>query len=166
MTDLFGTVPTEAAAAFSPDRRYRYSLLRRWGPGQAACFVMLNPSTADETEDDPTIRRCMGFAQSWGYDALVVGNLFAFRATDPNGMLAEPACIGPENDTWLRRIIVGAGIVVCAWGANGTHLGRGVNFRAMASAWGTPLFVLGLTLRGEPRHPLYLPADLKPVLWK
>lgn len=164
-TDLFGVAPPEAmerSACFSPCRTYRYALWRRWGPGAFAMFIGLNPSTADETADDPTIRRCIGFAKSWGYDALCMTNLFAYRATDPADMKKAEFPLGRDNDGFLARLADSAGVIVAAWGAHGTYLGRDAFVRRTL---GRPLHYLRLTKDGHPGHPLYLPASLRPVEW-
>jgi hypothetical protein len=151
----------ERSATLSPCRRYRYALWRRWGPGAYVMFIGLNPSTADETQDDPTLRRCMTFARDWGYDALCMTNLFAYRATVPADMkrVAEP--VGAENDRTLATLARGAGLVVAAWGTHGTHLDRGQWVRQLVPG----LHHLRLTQGGHPAHPLYLPAALKPQAW-
>ncbi len=116
--DLFGEVyhEMERSAKFSNDRKYRYELWRRWKPGgEYAAFICLNPSTADETADDPTVRRCIDYSQRWGYHAFCMLNLFAFRATDPRVMKAAIAPVGAFNDEAIRRVADGAGIVVAAW---------------------------------------------------
>lgn len=118
-------------------------------------FVMLNPSVADAHQDDPTIRRCMGFARGWGYGALVVGNLFAFRSRSPTVLKRCAAPIGPENDCWLTALASEAGTLVAAWGNHGQLLGRCQHVRALLPC----LMCLGLTRRGEPRHPLYVPMS-------
>jgi hypothetical protein len=156
----------ERTATFSPCRRYRYSLWRSWqgllGTGKGyAMFIGLNPSTADETQDDPTIRRCMAFAQGWGYDGLCMTNLFAFRATDPAVMLAEASPVGKENDQHLIELAKHAGIVVAAWGAHGGHQGRASAIQALVPG----LHYLRLTKAGHPGHPLYLPGNLQPMAW-
>ena len=147
--------------SWSPCKRYRYTLWRRWGPGtHPAMFIGLNPSTADETQDDPTIRRCKAFAKSWGCDSLIMTNLFAFRATDPRDMKAAEDPIGPENDGWLERLAGIAHVRVAAWGVHG-FFGE----RAMQVAAVLPDFMcLGTTKDGHPKHPLYLPAtaELRP----
>jgi len=157
--DPFG-VPK--SAEFSDCRRYRYSLRRTWGVGPHAMVIGLNPSTADETTDDPTIRRCIRFAKDWGFDGLIVANLFAFRATDPAEMkrVAEP--VGADNDRTLKELAAIAGIVVAAWGTHGTHRGRDAEVRSMLS----DLHYLRLTKAGIPSHPLYLPASCRPVRWQ
>lgn len=147
-------------AVLSADGRYRYRLIRRWDYSLPRLgWLMLNPSTADATVDDPTIRRCVDFAERWGYGGIVVRNLFALRATDPAELLAYPGdAVGPANLAHLQQI--GREITVAAWGAN----------KAVAAAWprvesafrGVPLVCLGTTKTGAPRHPLYVRADTEP----
>lgn len=124
-------------------------------------FIGLNPSTADETINDATIRRCIAFAKGWGYDGLCMTNLFAFRAMDPAEMLAQADPIGGENDSYLSTLAAKAGVVVAAWGVLGGHLDRDQSVRTMLPA----LHCLSLTKDGHPAHPLYLPAQLKPIPW-
>lgn len=151
-------------AQFSPDRVYRYALWRTWDAsnGSRVMFIGLNPSTADETQDDPTIRRCVGFAKRLGAGQMIMANLFAFRATDPFTMLklvhTDP--VGPDNDAWLARLAEHAGIIVAAWGAHGGHRHRDEQVIGMFS---DRLFALGVTKDGHPRHPLYLRADAELV---
>ena len=151
MTWLRGT------ATLSADRAYRYLLTRRWGDGPAICWIMLNPSTADASEDDPTIRRCIGFARREGCEAIHVVNLFALRAADPRELLASPDPVGPGSDGFLlaRPLSV---CTVAAWGAHGSLRGRSSQVRAMLAS--VPLLCLGLTSGGEPRHPMYVRADV------
>lgn len=155
------------AAWLSEDLLYRYSLVRRWGmSGPPAVFLLLNPSTADASQDDPTIRRCIGYARAWGFSAIKVVNLFAFRATDPSGLRApgvEP--IGPANDMAILHAAQHAGIVVCGWGTHGELHGRGAHVRRFLLA-ARELHVLKLTAGGHPGHPLYLKGDLHPTLWR
>ena len=163
-SDLFGGTVSEAVqrgADISPCGRYRYTLWRKWGPGGTCMFVGLNPSTADATLDDPTIRRCVAFARMWGYGGLMMTNLFAWRATDPRDMLAAEDPVGPDNDQTLRTTWLNAAITVAAWGTHGTHQGRDAHVRAMLPA----LHYLRLTKDGHPGHPLYLPARLRPAKW-
>lgn len=124
-------------------------------------FIGLNPSTADEVNDDPTVRRCIGYARRWGYGGLCMTNIFAYRATDPAVMKAHPAPIGEENDRYLLGCAAGAGVVVAAWGTHGAHMGRGDQVRRMLPA----LLCLKSTQGGFPSHPLYLRKDLRPVPW-
>lgn len=149
-------------AAFSPCRTFRYSLWRQWGDDSIgyAMFIGLNPSKADETLDDPTVRRCINFARDWGYGALCMTNLFAFRSTDPSVMKAHPAPVGPDNDNTLAKLAKNACVVVAAWGVDGRHQGRDKEVLSLISN----LHCLALTKDGLPRHPLYLKRELRPVL--
>jgi hypothetical protein len=149
------------AATISRCERYRYRLTRYWGPGYMLPFVMLNPSTADASNDDPTIRRCMGFARREGAGGIVVANLFAFRATSPADMLAAADPFGPDNEGHL--IEIGAASVatkmpiVCAWGSHGDGLeSRAID---LFQRQGARLMCLGKTASGQPRHPLYVLAS-------
>jgi hypothetical protein len=147
-----------SGAVFSKCRTWRYVLWRRWKEGTPAVFIGLNPSTADETEDDPTIRRCIGFAKDWGYSALYMLNLFGVRATNPKGIhVFDP--IGPQNDAILLDFCRTAGIRVAAWGIHGTYLGRDQTVTAALTRAGITLSCLGRTRGGQPRHPLYLPKN-------
>ena len=147
------------SAQFSPCRNYRYALWRWWDKEKAyAMFIGLNPSTADETNDDPTIRRCIGFASDWGYGGLCMTNLFAIRATDPKEMMKRDRPVGPENNFWLLKLSRQAGIIIAAWGVNGTYRHRNEFVCAMLEN----LKCLGLTKTGHPRHPLYLSKNIKP----
>lgn len=147
-------------AVISSDGAYRYELVRRWGRGKSiVVFVMLNPSTADARRDDATIRRCIGFARDWGHDALVVVNLFAYRATDPADLAAALDPVGPENDGYIQRACRTASRIVCAWGA---HPIVGVRQDAVLAMIPRHVECLGLTAAGRPRHPLYLASDTQP----
>ncbi len=154
-----------ATAYFSSDRKYRYTLWRTWGERLSvgyAMFIGLNPSTADERTDDPTVRRCVGYAKDLGYAGLCMTNLFAFRATKPADMKSEADPIGRENDYQIKRAAKEAGIIIAAWGNHGIYMARGDKVREMI---GQPLHVLKLTNSEIPAHPLYLPRSLKPKLW-
>jgi hypothetical protein len=128
----------------------------------AVLFVGLNPSTADATVDDPTIRRCVRFARDWGYGGLCMANLYAFRSTDPKGLRGVVDPVGPENDRWLATLASGAGLCVAAWGA---WPGPDVTRPAQVMDLVGELHVLGLTKKLEPRHPLYMRADTRPRRW-
>nr|CAA6816665.1 MAG: Unknown protein [uncultured Thiotrichaceae bacterium] len=121
--------------------------------------IGLNPSTADEVADDPTLIRCMNFAKSWGYGGVCMSNLFAYRATAPGDMKAQTDPVGADNDAWLIKLAEEAGIVVAAWGNDGNFLNRSSEVREMIPN----LHCLKMNKSGEPAHPLYLKADLKPV---
>lgn len=152
------------AAVLSDDGLYRYVLHRWWGSGEnRLTFVMLNPSTADARVDDPTIRRCIGFARTLGYDGIRVANLYAFRATKPADLWrAEEPTGGDRNDDLLRELLRQGRRqpVIAAWGANA----RPERVAEFMSWHGSEhVQALGLTKAGAPRHPLYLRADAVPV---
>ena len=153
-----------AGAEFSADKIYRYALYRIWDNHKPKImFVGLNPSTADESVDDPTIRRCVRYAADWGYGKMVMTNLFAFRATAPKVMMAHRAPICPEgeprqNDIWLQRLAQGADLIIAAWGNHGGHMNRDLTVLPFLPN----VMCLGLTNRGKPKHPLYLRLTTQP----
>lgn len=164
------------SAEISECGRYRWWLRRSWTlrddrwlrvPGRGVCcFVMLNPSTADAERDDPTIRRCIGFAKKWGYDTLSVRNLFPYRATNPKELLtASHVTGGTRGDVELLAAMT-ANLVVCAWGAN-VPFSRDKEALAMFDDQfpGVQLYCLGVTKQGFPRHPLYVKSDAVPLLF-
>lgn len=147
-------------AFFSDCKQYRFALWRIWDESLPyAMFIGLNPSTADETENDPTINRCISFAKAWGYGGLCMANLFAYKATDPKVLLDAHDPVGSENDKWLTKLATNAGIVVAAWGNDGAHLNRSSEVLKLLPQ----LHCLKINGTGEPAHPLYLKGDLKPV---
>lgn len=147
-------------AKLSRCRNYRYALWRTWDDSKPyVMFVGLNPSTADENTDDPTLIRCMNFAKSWGYGGVCMANLFAFRATDPNDMKAADKPVGRLNNKWLKELASQAGIVIAAWGNDGIYLGRSKKVVNMLA----DLHCLKINKSGEPAHPLYQKADQKPI---
>jgi hypothetical protein len=153
------------SATISACGLYRYTLERRWSDRVGrVLWVMLNPSTADATTNDATIRRCIGFSHAWGYGALVVGNLYAFRATQPADLQKATDPIGPENDRYLREMTRTAALVIAAWGAN-AQPERAAVVTALLRHYGG-IHTLGFTKGGQPRHPLRLPSTLKPEFWK
>ena len=152
------------AAQLDPSGVYRYWLARSWGPvskDKTVAFIGLNPSTADADVDDPTIRRCVGFAQSFGATQLVMLNVFAYRSTDPKRLRAVTDPVGPDNDVTLAYARENAGMAIAAWGAFPEHKMR---FDAVRSMF-PELCVLRLTKQGFPSHPLYLPSTLTPIKW-
>jgi len=161
---LKGDAPS--VATYSDCERYRYTLTREWAPsaGRLLC-VMLNPSTATELQNDPTVERCERRARALGYGAFRVCNIFAYRATDPKVMRAVDDPIGPENDAALADSAAWSDLVLCAWGSHGAHLGRGPFVERLLRGTGRPLTHLGLTQGGHPRHPLYVPYATRPVKW-
>lgn len=152
---------------FSEDRKYRYTLRREINAlGEGTCgFVMLNPSTADETKDDPTIRRCISFARSWGYAALEILNIFALRSTDPSVLKDSDDPIGILNDYYIALTVDKCDRVVLAWGAHGYLHGRGPQVAHLISENKQTYYLHcshspnGLTKGGQPMHPLYLAKD-------
>ncbi len=150
-------------ALFSADGRYRYRLWRRWDPSRRViAFCMLNPSTADAERDDPTIRRCIGFARAWGRGGVEVVNLFALRATDPISLRDSSDPVGSENDRAIAAAARRARAVVIAWGMHGMLGARDREVLALLSRR-TRLLCLGWTVQGQPRHPLYLRRDVQPM---
>ena len=146
-----------SGATFSDCRKFRYSLWRLWDRRKNYVnFVCLNPSTADETHDDPTIRRCINFAQSWGYGGMYMTNIYAYRTTYPKELLSHSEVVGPENNKYLELVSLGAALTIAAWGNHGAV--RGDNVLKILSR---PHY-LSMTKLGEPSHPLYLNKDLKP----
>lgn len=167
MSQLSILVPDGLAsdATFSPCRTYRYLLWRRWETDwetNFAMFVGLNPSTADETLDDPTIRRCINFAKDWGYSGLCMANIFAYRATDPKDMISIDEPVGAENDRYLLEWSKKAGVVIAAWGNHGSHQGRHDQVLRLIPN----LHCLKVTGAGFPGHPLYLPKTCKPIKYE
>jgi hypothetical protein len=157
MTEEEAIAAMERGAVFSECRRYRTRLFRTWDrtrPG--VLFVMLNPSTADAEVDDPTVRRCIGFAVRWGYGHLEVRNLFALRSTSPRGLYTAEDPVGNNP-----LIYPGDGFdrVVVAWGNHGSLAGRGDAALEMLVKDGPPVYHFGLTQEGHSRHPLYLRND-------
>jgi hypothetical protein len=145
-------------AAFSRDRRYRYRLWRRWDRSRPTiAFCMLNPSTADARRDDPTIRRCIGFARHWGYGGIEVVNIFALRATDPRALRSARDPVGPRNDAFMLRAAAESPIVI-AWGVHGALRDREATALQLLGPRAR-LLALGRTRSGAPRHPLYLRRD-------
>jgi hypothetical protein len=165
---LFDARAPGSDATLSDCGTYRYRLIRWWGdPNRVpqAHFVMLNPSTADASVDDPTIRRCIGFAKAWGFSGLIVTNLYALRATDPKQLGRHPDPVGAMNNNHLRLAAQDAGITVAAWGASYPKphgKWRALEVQHILVGIG-PVHTLGLTKNLDPRHPLYIRADTQPV---
>lgn len=150
------------SAYFSADRVYRYCLTREVAPltgDGTVTFIGLNPSTADETQDDPTIRRCIDFARRWGFARLKMLNLYAYRATDPRDLYTfDGDRVGPENDCTIAKVVGGSDLVMCVWGANNTN-GRD---EKVLNLIGAP-HALGFCAGKQPRHPLYVRAGTLPI---
>lgn len=152
----------KSSAQLSPCKDYRYALWRIWDEDKPyALFICLNPSTADENKDDPTLVRCIKFAQSWGYGGLCMGNLFAYRATQPKDLIKSSDPIGAENDYWLEKLSRDAGIVIVGWGNHGSFLNRSNEVLNRLSK----TYCLKKNKSGQPSHPLYINKNLKPILF-
>ena len=156
---MMGRLLSKSGAVFSDCRKYRYALWRIWDGNKPLVMIIgLNPSTADETSNDPTITRCKSFARSWGYGGVLVANLFGFRATFPNELRTYNEPVGKENDLWIHEIAKEAVIKVAAWGNYGKFLNRSEKILASLDQ----LHCIQMNKSGEPAHPLYLKAELKP----
>ena len=162
---LKGDAPS--VAVYSDCERYRYTLTRAWDPaGQKALFVMLNPSTATEVQNDPTVERCERRARTLGFGAFRVCNIFAWRDTDPKAMRRADEPVGrPENDAAIVDGCHWADTIVCAWGTHGAHLDRGPEVERLMRGTGRVLHHLGLSKEGHPKHPLYIAYAQSPQVW-
>lgn len=156
---------SEYGARLSPCGTYRYELWRRWsqdGDSNQVVFIGLNPSTADEIRDDPTIRRCIRFAKTWGYSGLLVLNAFAYRATRPRDLKMATDPIGEDNNETLKIHCRDASLIIAAWGV---HCPK-EREEEICHTIGKTIHCLGKTKAGRPRHPLYVKAEKKPeVFW-
>ncbi|WP_415401299.1 DUF1643 domain-containing protein [Tateyamaria sp. SN3-11] len=163
-THTKGDAPS--TAIYSDCERYRYSLTRIWDDsGKRVNFVMLNPSTATEVQNDPTVERCERRARTLGYGSFAVTNIFAWRDTDPRAMKAASDPVGPGNDAAIFDRATWADDVIAAWGTHGAHLDRGATVAALLHRTDRPLYHLGLSKAGHPKHPLYLPYTQHPERW-
>lgn len=155
------------ACVFSPDRRYRYTLIHRWdellNPNHGVAWICLNPSTADENQLDPTLRRIRDFSASWGYSFFVMLNLFAWRATLPSDMKAATDPVGPENDRWISHWCDRVDRVMIGWGEHGAHLGRAAHVLTYLDPAKT--FCLDRNASLQPKHPLYVAKRTAPSLY-
>ncbi len=154
-------------ALYSDCESYRYALTRVWdAKRRRVLFVMLNPSTATEVQNDPTVERCERRARALGFGAFRVCNIFAWRATDPRNMRAQDDPVGPENDATILKGCDWADEIICAWGTHGEHRARGPEVERLMRATRQPLTHLGLSKAGHPKHPLYIAYAVKPVAWQ
>lgn len=155
-----------SCAIFSKDMKYRYQLRRIWDHSVSSkriVFVMLNPSTADEVKNDPTVERCQRRAETMGFGSLEVVNIFALRSTDPALLYKHGDPIGERNDEMIQAGCWMADLIVCAWGSHGDHQGRGEHVLKIIQALGKTPHTLGFTKGGQPKHPLYIPYETKPI---
>jgi hypothetical protein len=154
-----------SGAEFSQDRKYRYTLWRQWEEVENwVAFIGLNPSIADETEDDPTVRRCINFAKKWGYSGMFMLNIFAYRATDPKEMKAAEDPIGIANNRYINITIYDSDRVVLCWGNHGSHIHRNAAVAELVS-YHSNVVHFGLTKSREPKHPLYLSNNAQLYIW-
>ena len=155
----------EKNAVIDPTGLYRYSLSREWdADGSRIVFVMLNPSRADGNIDDPTIRRCLGFAQTWGYGSLEVVNLFAYRTSHPNVLRHVTDPVGPDNDLYLKEAVDLAHMIILAWGNGGSLEKRSQKVIKYLNNRKN-IYCLGITKTGQPLHPLYVKKYTQPVFY-
>lgn len=166
ITKKFLKGDAESVANYSDCEKYRYDLTRVWDEnGKRATFLMLNPSTATEVQNDPTVERCERRARTLGYGAFRVCNIFAFRATDPKVMRAADDPVGPLNDDAIRQGVEWTDDLVAAWGAHGEYLNRGAVVEALLRSLPISPRHLGLTKAGHPKHPLYIGYNVLPETW-
>lgn len=155
-----------STALYSPCERYRYLLTRTWdADAKRVVFIMLNPSTATEVQNDPTVERCERRARALGFGAFRVTNIFSWRDTDPRAMRAAPDPVGPDNDAAILDSCEWADTIIAAWGTHGAHLNRGAEVARLLAGTGRQAHHLGLTRDGHPKHPLYIAYVQQPILW-
>ena len=153
-------------AVYSDCERYRYALTRTWdAAGKRVLFVMLNPSKATEMHNDPTVERCERRARALGFGAFQVTNIFAWRDTDPFQMRKAADPVGPDNDATLLAGALWADQIIAAWGTHGAHRDRGPQTEALLRRTDKPIYALGLSKHGHPKHPLYISYSQQPILW-
>lgn len=153
-------------AQFSPCRKYRYLLWRIWNESRdrLCTWILLNPSTANENRDDPTIKRCMRRAVNDGWGGLLVVNLFGWRSTFPMSLVKAADPIGSENDNAILRAVQGVGIVLCGWGRHGKIQSRDERVLRLLREVNAKPYALSFNSDGTPKHPLYVPYSTSPVL--
>jgi hypothetical protein len=153
-------------AIYSDCEQYRYTLTRVWKfEASRLVFVMLNPSTATEVQNDPTVERCERRARTLGFGSLQVTNIFAWRDTDPKKMRTAKDPIGPDNDKTIMEACSWGDQIIAAWGTHGAHLNRGVQVKQILRSSDKPVFHLGISKGGHPKHPLYIAYSQKPEKW-
>lgn len=170
-TDLLSLVHEQPeGAVFAPDRKHRYLLWRRilqcdlLMPARGIClFNMLNPSTADESEEDPTVRRTIDYASRWGCSTLIVTNMYGWMSTDKEALCGLPDPVGRDNDLWIAAAAAAADIVIAAWGNGPSKLDIRPRARHVLRLIDRPTMCLGITEEGNPWHPLYRPKTFQPI---
>lgn len=156
--------PHPIRCEFSPCRRWRYVWETTWAEGQRIAFIGLNPSTADENGPDPTVLRCVKRAKVLGYGSMVMLNVFGWRDTDPEGMKRQDDPVGELNDFWIREQAFRSDTILCCWGKHGRHRGGEIAVLDMLRV--VHLHCLGVNQDGTPKHPLYLPYETKPIMFR
>lgn len=150
----------DQGAVFSPDNRYRYTLWRVWDKSiEQVLFIGLNPSIANADHDDPTVRRCIGFAKTWGYGGMWIANIFAFISSSPRYIQQVADPVGPDNEVWIKLLVNSFSLVIACWGNRGNDPHR----NQFIASLNRPLHCLAMTSSGNPAHPLYLPATATPI---
>lgn len=166
ITRTFQKDDAPSVAVYSDCEKYRYTLTRTWDPvGQKVTFIMLNPSTATEVQNDPTVERCERRARALGFGAFRVTNIFAWRDTDPRKMRAAKDPIGSDNDQAILDACDWADTIVAAWGTHGEHRNRGPQVADLLRQSGREITSLGITKAGHPKHPLYIAYTEQPKPW-
>jgi hypothetical protein len=163
---IMGTV--ESGAVFSSSNQHRYSLWRVWNALKPiVCYVLLNPSTATHEIPDPTVMRCVERAKQLGFGGIEIVNLFALRTSTPAVLYRHPDPVGVDNNEWIAKATSKASMIICGWGAHGDLFNRGIGVqRLLQNRYPSKVHYLKMNRNGTPAHPLYLPYDLEPVLWK
>lgn len=158
---------TAYGATFSECRRWRYTLWRRWSAfsedESLAVWLCLNPSTASEHKNDPTVTRCIEFSKSWGYTGMVMLNLFGYRATDPKEMKRYQEPVGDQNDAAIIEVSQYAKALICGWGNHGSHQDRDLRVLSKLRRAKVKPMCLVVTGKGQPQHPLYVKASKQPI---
>lgn len=154
-----------SSARFSPDRIYRYELQRTWDADLPSInWLMANPSTADETVLDPTLKRCLAFSRSWGYGSMIITNVFAYRSTDPKKLHTVADPVGPDNDAAIVEVAERCQLIVAGWGEIGGKFPARIR-KVQELLRDMDLCCLSMTGSGQPGHPLYLSSASKPIMW-
>ena len=161
----FSDLEKTSWALYSSDMTYRYRLRRYWAEGGRLAFLMLNPSTATELKNDPTVERCERRARALGFGGFEVVNIFALRSTDPKGLYQHDDPIGKFNNKAILTAIDVCDAVLCAWGNHGSLNARGNDMRDLLKTTGKPLMQLGITKADQPTHPLYISYNVSPEAW-
>ncbi|MGL5953282.1 MAG: DUF1643 domain-containing protein [Providencia rustigianii] len=151
-------------ATISECNKYRYDLFRIWDETKPyLMFIGLNPSTADHELDDPTIKRCIGFAEKLDFGGVCMCNLYALRATNPSAMMSSESPIGSDNDMYVKKHALSAGMVIAAWGNHGCYLNRD---KEILDILNVDVFALDINKSGQPKHPLYIHSDNEPKIYR